>query len=133
MAQEGVSRQLDLAQLGRCAAQRMQPKKTGRGKIVDAVTISERPPSVEDTAIPGYWEGDVGRVILSPEQTTAIPPHWLNDRRLVMLAKDNDKTNGYRHPNKTGEQIASRVIQITHVESWLGAGRPQAIYRCNQY
>jgi IS30 family transposase len=62
-------------------------KGLGQGKIVDAVSISERPPSVEDRAIPGHWEGDLIEGSNNSYIATLVERHT----RYVMLAKIKDK------------------------------------------
>jgi IS30 family transposase len=59
-------------------------QKRGRhGTIVDAVPISERPPSIEDRAVPGHWEGD----LLCGSKNSYIVSLVERHSRYVMLAK----------------------------------------------
>jgi len=59
----GVLKQALLRHLRRPRAMRRSRHATirgqGRGQIVDALSIRERPAAVEDRAVPGHWEGDL--------------------------------------------------------------------------
>jgi IS30 family transposase len=46
-----------------------------RGQLVDALFIRERPPEVEDRAIPGHWEGDLLSGAKNSYMTTLVERH----------------------------------------------------------
>jgi IS30 family transposase len=54
-----------------------------RGQIIDAVSIRDRPPTVEDRAIPGHWEGD----LLSGSGNSHIATLVERHSRYVILVK----------------------------------------------
>lgn len=73
-------------------------KGDGLGQITNAVSIRERPASVEDRAVPGHWEGD----LVAGSRNSYIATLVERQSRYVMLVKVK---------NKDTESVVSALIK----------------------
>ena len=76
-------------------------KTDNHGRIVDAVSISERPATVEDRAVPGHWEGD----LLFGSANSQIATLVERQSRYVMLVKVSGKDT---------ETVVNALIKHSH-------------------
>jgi IS30 family transposase len=74
-----------LMRRSRRASTKVQP----RGQLKEALSIRERPPEVEDRAVPGHWEGD----LLAGSRNTHVATLVERSSRFVMLVRVGGKDN----------------------------------------
>lgn len=91
-------------------ALRQPGRATGQRKnaIPDMVNIAERPPEVEDRAVPGHWEGDL---IIGKRNQTAIGTLVERTSGFVMLLHLPD---GYQ-PEQVRDALAAKIQSLPQV------------------
>lgn len=114
-----------------------KPETDKRGKIPNAVPISERPATVEDRAIPGHWEGDL---ICGPNIHSVVTLVERRTRYVMLIKVKNRETetvinalikNARRLPSELYKSLTwDRGVEMTNHEKFTVATNIQ-VYFCD--
>jgi transposase, IS30 family len=86
-----------------------------RGKIKDMVLISQRPPEIEDRAVPGHWEGDL---ILGKNGNSAIGTLVERTTRFVLLLHLGEGRSAEQVRDAMTVQIATLPAALRRSITW---------------
>jgi IS30 family transposase len=84
-----------------------------RGQIVDAASIAERPPEIEDRAVPGHWEGDLIAGFADLYIATLVE----SQSRFTMLVKVNGKDT-HTVVTALSKQVRKLPAQLRQSLNW---------------
>jgi transposase, IS30 family len=107
----------DLGRYLRSGRSKRKPRRgpDGRGRIPAMVSISERPPEVEDRAVPGHWEGDL---IVGKQGRSFIGTLVERHTRYVMLTELGRDASTETVTGKLAEQIVRLPEQLRLSLTW---------------
>lgn len=101
---EQVREALRTGRIERRSRTRAQRHKTVTSSIPNLVSISERPASADDRAVPGHWEGDL---IVGAYNRSAVATVLERTSRYVMLVKVESKQAVH-----VGAQLSAHMVTL---------------------
>jgi IS30 family transposase len=107
-------------ELSRClrtgrAQRRPRSRIETRGRIPGMVMITERPPEVEDRAVPGHWEGDL---IIGQGQQSAVGTLVERTSRFVLLLHLPDGREATKVNEAMKTAIAALPSELLRTITW---------------
>jgi transposase, IS30 family len=100
---------------GRAVRRPHSKQPTAKGKLGAMVMISERPPEVEDRAVPGHWEGDL---IMGSACKSAIGTLVERSTRFVMLLHLPDGHNAEQVRVAMQRKIMRLPVELRRSLTW---------------
>jgi IS30 family transposase len=97
-------------------ARSQSSKRRGQGKIAAMVMISERPPEVEDRAVPGHWEGDL--LMGNRQSQSAIATLVERSTRYCQLVALPEGTEAERVAEALAKSITTLPAQLRRSLTW---------------